>query len=125
MEVSSHPTELVGGRRDANKVSRLIKDRGIDALVNECLIGPVMSMGAMFVAFACALLAYLYVLFTSPSYNSENAFTPTIVAFAFLIGLQIANIFTTPLNSGIGTFAIYKPNPSSYMLLRRDTFNTN
>lgn len=33
----------------------LIKDRGIDALVNECLIGPVFSMGATFVAYACAL----------------------------------------------------------------------
>ena len=33
----------------------LIKDRGIDALVNECLIGPVLSMGATAVAYFCAL----------------------------------------------------------------------
>ena len=79
----------------------MIKDRGIDALVNECLIGPVLTMGATFIGYACAFLAYLYLIFTSPGYNSNGEFTAVVVAFAFLIGLQIANIFTTPLNSGI------------------------
>jgi hypothetical protein len=67
----------------------MIKDRGIDALVNECLIGPVLSMGATFIAYACALLAYLYLIFTSPAYNSDGGYTPVVVAFSFLIGLQI------------------------------------
>ncbi|KAI6793411.1 hypothetical protein KC358_g17362, partial [Hortaea werneckii] len=84
----------------------LVKDRGIDALVNECLIGPVMTMGATFVAYACALLAYLYLLFTNPGYNQDGGFTPVIVAYAFLIGLQIAHCFTTPLSSGIETIFV-------------------
>jgi CBS domain containing-hemolysin-like protein len=85
---------------------RMIKNRGIDALVNECLIGPVLSMGATFIAYACALLAYLYLIFTSPAYNADGAYTPVVVAFAFLIGLQICNIFTTPLSSGIDTIFV-------------------
>lgn len=85
---------------------KMITQRGIDALVNECLIGPVLTMGATFVAYACALLAYLYVIFTSPAYNQQGGYTPVIVAFAFLIGLQICNIFTTPLNSGIDTLFV-------------------
>ncbi|KAF2125083.1 DUF580-domain-containing protein [Dothidotthia symphoricarpi CBS 119687] len=85
---------------------KMIKDRGIDALVNECLIGPVLSMGATFIAYACALLAYLYLVFTSPAYNSDGSYTPVVVAFAFLIGLQICNIFTTPLSSGIDTLFV-------------------
>lgn len=40
----------------------MIKQRGIDALINECLIGPVLTMGATFVAFACALMAYCYLV---------------------------------------------------------------
>ncbi|KAK8201380.1 pH nine-sensitive protein 1 [Zalaria obscura] len=84
----------------------LIKDRGIDALVNECLIGPVMTMGATFVAYACALLAYLYLIFTSPGYNSNGEFTPVVVAYAFLIGLQICNVFTVPISSGIDTIFV-------------------
>jgi len=67
----------------------------------ECLIGPVLSFGAMFIAFACALLAYLYLIFTKPAYNSDGGFTAVVVAFAYLIGFQIAHVFTTPLSSGI------------------------
>ena len=63
-------------------------------------------MGATFVAYACSLLAYLYLDFTKPAYNSSDQFTPVIIAFAFLIGLQIANIFTTPLSSGIDTIFV-------------------
>jgi Plasma-membrane choline transporter len=84
----------------------MIKDRGIDALVNECLIGPVLGSGAMFVGYASALLAYCYMVFTDPIYNRGGGFTPVVVAFAFLIGLQICNIFTTPLSSGIDTIFV-------------------
>ncbi|OAL03599.1 DUF580-domain-containing protein [Phaeosphaeriaceae sp. SRC1lsM3a] len=90
----------------AKSTWKMIKDRGIDALVNECLIGPVLSMGSTFIAYACALLAYLYLIFTSPAYNANGAYTPVVVAFAFLIGLQICNIFTTPLSSGIDTIFV-------------------
>ncbi|KAK3995115.1 plasma-membrane choline transporter-domain-containing protein [Cladorrhinum sp. PSN332] len=85
---------------------KMIKDRGIDALVNECLIGPVLGSGAMFVGYASALLAYCYMVFTDPVYNRGGGFTPVVVAFAFLIGLQICNIFTTPLSSGIDTIFV-------------------
>ncbi|KAI0516894.1 duf580 domain-containing protein [Xylaria bambusicola] len=84
----------------------MIKQRGIDALINECLLGPVFSMGATFVGFACALLAHLYLEFTNPSYNTNGAYTPVVDAFAFLIGLQICNVFTTPLSSGIDTIFV-------------------
>lgn len=85
---------------------KLMKDRGIDALINQCLIGPVLSMGATFIAYACALLAYLYLIFTSPAYNSDGGYTPVVVAFAFLIGLQVCQIFTTPLASGVDTIFV-------------------
>lgn len=85
---------------------RMIKDRGIDALINQCLIGPVLSMGATFIAYACALLAYLYLIFTSPAYNQDGGYTPVVVAFAFLIGLQVCQIFTTPLASGVDTIFV-------------------
>ncbi|KAK3672085.1 pH nine-sensitive protein 1 [Recurvomyces mirabilis] len=92
--------------QSAKDTWKLIKDRGIDALVNECLIGPVLTMGATFVAYACALLAYLYLVFTDPAYNQNGQFTPVVIAYAFLIGLQIANCFTVPLSSGIDTIFV-------------------
>ena len=89
-----------------NTVDRMMKDRGMDALVNECLIGPVLTMGATFIGYACALLAYLYLVFTDPAYNSSGSFTPVVLAFAFLVGLQITNILTTPLSSGLDTIFV-------------------
>ncbi|CAL3969977.1 hypothetical protein PZA11_007490 [Diplocarpon coronariae] len=84
----------------------MMKDRGIDALVNECLINPVLTMGAVFVAYLCSFLAYLYLNFTAPEYNQGNAFTPVVMAFAFLIGLQIANVFLVPIKSGVSTLFV-------------------
>lgn len=63
-------------------------------------------MGATFVGYACALLAYLYLVFTKPGYNTNGQFTPVVVAYAFLIGLQICQIFTTPISSGIDTIFV-------------------
>ncbi|CAG8971263.1 hypothetical protein HYALB_00001429 [Hymenoscyphus albidus] len=84
----------------------MMKDRGIDALVNECLINPVLTMGSVFVAYVCSFLAYLYLSFTSPAYNANNSFTAVVMAFAFLIGLQISNIFLVPIKSGVATFFV-------------------
>ncbi|EHY60730.1 putative choline transporter, neither null mutation nor overexpression affects choline transport [Exophiala dermatitidis] len=81
----------------------MMKDRGIDALVNDCLVGPVLTMGSVFVAYLSALLAYLYLDYTNPAYNSDRTFTPVIMAFAFLIGLQICQTFMTPIGAGVDT----------------------
>ncbi|KGO70601.1 hypothetical protein PITC_051950 [Penicillium italicum] len=85
---------------------QMMRDRGIDALVQDCLMGPVLTMGSTFVAYVCALLAYLYLQFTDPAYNRDGNFTAVIMAFAFLIGLQICQIFMTPIGSGVETIFV-------------------
>lgn len=57
----------------------------------------------MFVAVSCALVAYIYLDVTNPAYNEGGAFTAVIVAYSFLIGLQIAQCFVVPINSGVDT----------------------
>ena len=84
----------------------MMKDRGMDALVNECLINPVLTMGSVFVAYVYSFLAYLYLEFTKPAYNEAGFFTPVVMAFAFLLGLQICNIFLVPIKSGVSTLFI-------------------
>lgn len=83
-----------------------MKDRGINALVDDCLIGPVLTMGSTFVAYSCALLAFLYIQFTHPTYNDGGIFTPVILAFSILTGLQDCQIFMTPLGSGVDTIFV-------------------
>jgi hypothetical protein len=101
----------------------MMKDRGIDALVNDCLIGPVLSMGSVFVSYLCALLAYLYLEFTKPSYNTDGSFTAVIMAFSFVIGLQVCQIFLTPIGSGVDTiFVAMAWNPEILMRDHPDVY---
>ncbi|KAF8252961.1 DUF580-domain-containing protein [Wilcoxina mikolae CBS 423.85] len=96
----------------------MMKDRGLDALVNDLLIDPVLTAGAVFVGYLCALLAWLYLEFTNPLYNEGGRFTAVVLAFAFLTGLQIANIFLVPIKSGIATiFTSMAHDPD---VMRRD-----
>src|SRR4051812_47534349 len=85
----------------------MIKDRGIDALINECLIGPVLGMGAVFIGVLCAFFAFLYLAFAVESTDiNGGGWTVFIVAYAFVVGTQVCNVFTTPLSSGIDTIFV-------------------
>ncbi|KAI9043669.1 choline transporter-like family protein [Aspergillus affinis] len=103
---------------------KMMKDRGVDALAADCLIGPVLTMGSVFVSYVCALLAYLYLQFTHPSYNQGGDFTAVIMAFAFVIGLQVCQVFMTPMSSGIETiFAAMAWDPQVMIQDHPDLYN--
>jgi hypothetical protein len=72
---------------------RLFKNRGFDAIINDLLIDNVLTMGSVLIAYITAFLAYLYLKFTDPSYNSSGGFNAPIIAFGFLIGLQMVYYF--------------------------------
>jgi Plasma-membrane choline transporter len=102
----------------------MMKDRGIDALVSYCLIGPVLTMGSVFVSYLCALFAYLYLQFTNPGYNGDGQFTAVIMAFSFVIGLQICQVFLTPIGSGVDTiFVAMGWNPEVMIRDHPDLYN--
>ena len=63
-------------------------------------------MGSTFVGYLCALLAFLYLEFTKPEYNAGDKYTPVVMAFSFLIGLQVCQIFMTPIGSGVDTIFV-------------------
>jgi Plasma-membrane choline transporter len=68
---------------------RLIKDRGFDAIINDLLIDNVLTMGSILISYITAFLCYLYLKYTDPAYNSSGGFNAPIIAFGFLIGLQM------------------------------------
>lgn len=65
----------------------MIKQRGIDALINECLLGPVFSMGATFVGYACALLAHLYLVGQTLLFLCRLLISMTLTIL-FLVGIH-------------------------------------
>lgn len=102
----------------------LMRQKGVDALCNECLIGTALGFYAMFNAYVVALFAYLYVKLTKPEYNDDGTFYAPIVAFSFVISLQISNIITQPLKSGSSTFFIaLAKDPEIYQTCYPESFN--
>ncbi|CAD6499972.1 BgTH12-04077 [Blumeria graminis f. sp. triticale] len=85
---------------------KMIKDRGVDVLINECLINPVLTMGAVFVAYTTSLFAIIYLNFATTKSQNERDFSSIVMAFSFLIGLQIANTFLVPIKSGVATLFV-------------------
>ena len=63
-------------------------------------------MGSTFIAYLTCFLAFLYLEFTDPAYNEGGKFTGVIMAFSFLIGLQVCQIVVTPLGSGVDTLFV-------------------
>ncbi|KAL4073935.1 plasma-membrane choline transporter-domain-containing protein [Scleroderma yunnanense] len=90
----------------AKDTFRLFQDRGIDALVNDSLVGTTLIFGAYVVGLLCSLFAYLYLRFTHPSYNSEGQYTAPVVLFAFLIGLQCSLTLSSAIEAGVSTIFV-------------------
>jgi len=85
---------------------RLFKDRGIDALVNDSLVGMTLTWGAYMIGLICSLFAYLYLRFTAPVYNSGGGYTAPILLFAFLIGTQCSLTLSSAIEAGVSTIFV-------------------
>ncbi|KAJ1660850.1 pH nine-sensitive protein 1 [Dispira simplex] len=82
---------------------RLIKDRGIDALINDDLVENVLWLGGLLIGVVCAIIGYAYMTVASPMYNSTGSFTPAIVLVSFFIGLSLFFIAGKAVDSGNAT----------------------
>lgn len=90
----------------AKDTFRLFRDRGIDALVNDSLVGMTLIFGAYLVGLFCSLFAYLYLRFTHPPYNAEGQYTAPVVLFAFAIGLQCSLTLSSTIEAGVSTIFV-------------------
>ncbi|KZT21437.1 DUF580-domain-containing protein [Neolentinus lepideus HHB14362 ss-1] len=83
---------------------RLFVDRGIDALVNDQLVG--MTWGAYAVGMLSSLFAYLYLRYTHPSYNADGQYTAPVIFFAFVIGAQCLMTLSSAIEAGVSTIFV-------------------
>ncbi|KAK8864189.1 protein PNS1 [Kwoniella newhampshirensis] len=84
----------------------LLKDRGVDALVNDSLVGTALMWGAYVNGFLCAVLGYLYLRFTHPSYNSDGQYSAPVILFSFLIGLNEGQCISSAIDAGVSTIFV-------------------
>ncbi|GAA99936.1 uncharacterized protein L969DRAFT_93427 [Mixia osmundae IAM 14324] len=70
----------------------LLKHRGIDALINDSLIGNVWFFGSFGIGALCSLLIFLYLHLRSPSYiDASSGLTAAAMGFAWLIGFTLVH----------------------------------
>ncbi|KAF8200821.1 plasma-membrane choline transporter-domain-containing protein [Pholiota molesta] len=85
---------------------RMFTDRGIDALVNDSLVGMTLMWGAYVVGILCSLFGYLYLRFTAPSYNSAGQYTAPIILFSFFIGMVCCMTISSAIEAGVSTIFV-------------------
>lgn len=97
-----------------------MKDRGIDALINDSLVGLALTFGAYLNGLLCSIFGIVYLKATAPAYNADGDYTPVIVLFSFLIGLQAGLALSQALEGGVSTiFVCLGEDPAMYALLSR------
>ncbi|KAF8658257.1 hypothetical protein AX16_002033 [Volvariella volvacea WC 439] len=103
IEIALYGKDYIGAAKDT---WRLFKDRGIDALINDSLVGMTMTWGAYLAGCLSSLFAYLYLRITAPSYNANGQYTVPVVLFAFLIGIMCCSTITSPVEAGVSTIFV-------------------
>lgn len=101
----------------------MIQDRGIEAMINDNLIGNVLFMGSLLVGILSSLLGYLYLLASKPVYNTDGSMTPVVMLICFVIGMSMFSTIATVISSGVTTtFVCLAEDPEA---LRRYDFIVN
>ncbi|KAJ1769718.1 putative choline transporter, neither null mutation nor overexpression affects choline transport [Coemansia sp. RSA 1813] len=81
----------------------IIEDRGVNMIINDCLIGNVLQMGAFLCAAVVALVAWLYITITKPEYNVNGSYTAPIIIAAFVIAMSMFMVLLKCIDSGTAT----------------------
>ncbi|CAG7855020.1 Protein PNS1 [Serendipita indica DSM 11827] len=84
----------------------LLTDRGIDAIINDTIVGLAMTWGSFFIGLLCVLFSYIYLRATKPAYNSDGSYTPAILVYSWFVGFQVAQSLTSAIDAGVSTIFV-------------------
>ncbi|GAA5820050.1 hypothetical protein JCM3770_002118 [Rhodotorula araucariae] len=87
---------------------RLFKDRGITALINDCLVNNIWTFGSYLVGGLCSLIAFAYMQTVRPSYIEDNSnLRAVVMGYAFIVGFFICHsLGYGALSSGVSTIFV-------------------
>lgn len=81
----------------------LIKERGIEAVINDSLIGNVLGVGVLLVGVLNALIGYIYVAVVAPNILSDAPTAVILLLVCFFVGLSFMSLVTSVIESGTST----------------------
>lgn len=105
IEIAMYGKPYIKAARDT---WNLFKDRGIDALVNDCLINNIWTFGSYAVGALCSAFAFIYLRVVQPSYVEQNpSIKAVVMGYAFAIGFFICHTLGYgALSSGVSTIFV-------------------
>ncbi|KAJ3125696.1 putative choline transporter, neither null mutation nor overexpression affects choline transport [Nowakowskiella sp. JEL0407] len=90
----------------------LVKSHGIDAIINDNLIGNVLFVGSMIAGLICGLIGYIYLLTTTP--NATPGVYAIVIVGCVFIGLSEFGVLNTVVDSGVvTTFVCLAEDPAA------------
>lgn len=103
----------------------IIRARGIDALINDCLIDHLLTFVNMLLGYTCAMMAYCYLKWTHPGYNTSGGFFAIITFYSFFIGSQVGSTVMMGIRAGTATlFVALAKDPEVFRLSYPDIYAT-
>lgn len=92
----------------AKETWALLKDRGIDAIINDSLVNIVFNCGAFIIGLLTALFAFIYEQLTNPRYLQNDAgYYSIVLLVAFGLGFNIAlSVGAGSIASGVSTYFV-------------------
>ncbi|CAO3564408.1 unnamed protein product [Mortierella alpina] len=101
----------------------ILKDRGVEQIINDNLIGNVWSMAAILSGALSGLATYLYLIIAKPDFNATGNFTIVLVIMGFVMGLQICFTIGTVIDSGVvTTFVCLAEDPAALARTKPELF---
>ncbi|KAG7701372.1 hypothetical protein KL930_000175 [Ogataea haglerorum] len=108
----------------------LVEQRGLSALINDCLINTALGLYSLLVAYACGLVSAVFLFTVQPAWaqNTDGVVDVNVevvmtVLFASAFGFFVASVATSVVHSGAVTFFIMlAKDPEVYKATHPDEF---
>ncbi|KAF9358246.1 putative choline transporter, neither null mutation nor overexpression affects choline transport [Mortierella sp. AD094] len=92
--------------RAAEDTWRMIKDRGVDAIVNDNLVGNVLGLGSLSVALISGFYGYLFIKVVQPGFynkEDESLVVFVVVIVEMILGAVMMSVPNGVIDSGVTT----------------------
>ncbi|KAF9914507.1 putative choline transporter, neither null mutation nor overexpression affects choline transport [Lobosporangium transversale] len=104
----------------------MIKDRGVDAIVNDSLAGNVLGMGTLSVALLSGLYGYLFIKLVQPGFyekDDETLVIVLVVLVEMILGAAMMSVPNNVIDSGVTTtFVALAEDPQTLHRTKPDLY---
>ncbi|KAF9112111.1 putative choline transporter, neither null mutation nor overexpression affects choline transport [Mortierella sp. AM989] len=111
----------------ASDTWEMVKDRGVDAIINDSLVGSVLNMGSLSVALCSGLYGYLFIKVVQPGFyekGDEAIVVFIVVLVEMILGAVMMSVPNGVIDSGVTTtFVALAEDPQTLYRTKPDLYH--